>query len=68
MGVPWYANLPRVEARFYLEQYGGKDDVWIGKTLYRMPYVNNNEYLQLARLDYNSCQALHRVEWDNFQK
>uniref|UniRef100_A0A2C9WQ96 Uncharacterized protein n=1 Tax=Manihot esculenta TaxID=3983 RepID=A0A2C9WQ96_MANES len=68
LGVPWYANLPRVEARFYLEQYGGKDDVWIGKTLYRMPYVNNNEYLQLARLDYNSCQALHRVEWDNFQK
>ncbi|XP_058008087.1 ent-copalyl diphosphate synthase 1-like [Hevea brasiliensis] len=68
LDVPWYANLPRVEARFYLEQYGGEDDVWIGKTLYRMPYVNNNEYLQLARLDYNSCQALHRVEWDNFQK
>ncbi|KAG6700313.1 hypothetical protein I3842_08G106300 [Carya illinoinensis] len=33
--VPWYASLPRVETRFYLEQYGGKDDVWIGKTLYR---------------------------------
>ncbi|XP_021680569.2 ent-copalyl diphosphate synthase 1-like [Hevea brasiliensis] len=68
LDVPWYANLPRVEARFYLEQYGGEDDVWIGKTLYRMPYVNNNEYLQLARLDYNSCQAFHRIEWDNFQK
>jgi len=24
-----------VEARTYLDQYGGKDDVWIGKTLYR---------------------------------
>ncbi|KAF5462631.1 hypothetical protein F2P56_018620 [Juglans regia] len=32
---PWYASLPRVETRFYLEQYGGQDDVWIGKTLYR---------------------------------
>ncbi|CAA7395410.1 unnamed protein product [Spirodela intermedia] len=32
---PWYASLPRVEARFYLEQYGGDHDVWIGKTLYR---------------------------------
>ncbi|KAF5462629.1 hypothetical protein F2P56_018618, partial [Juglans regia] len=31
---PWYASLPRVETRFYLEQYGGQDDVWIGKTLY----------------------------------
>ncbi|CAA6659112.1 unnamed protein product [Spirodela intermedia] len=28
-------SLPRVEARFYLEQYGGDHDVWIGKTLYR---------------------------------
>lgn len=35
MDVPWYANLPRVESRFYIEQYGGEDDVWIGKTLYR---------------------------------
>ncbi|CAK7346582.1 unnamed protein product [Dovyalis caffra] len=33
--IPWYAILPRVESRFYLEQYGGEDDVWIGKTLYR---------------------------------
>ncbi|EEF41695.1 ent-copalyl diphosphate synthase 1 [Ricinus communis] len=68
LDIPWYASLPRVESRFYLEQYGGEDDVWIGKTLYRMPYVNNNEYLDLAKLDYNNCQALHRKEWDNFQK
>ncbi|KAH7516565.1 hypothetical protein FEM48_Zijuj10G0148500 [Ziziphus jujuba var. spinosa] len=66
--VPWYAGLPRVESRFYIEQYGGENDVWIGKTLYRMPYVNNNEYLELAKLDYNNCQALHRMEWDKMQK
>ncbi|XP_057967946.1 ent-copalyl diphosphate synthase 1-like isoform X2 [Malania oleifera] len=66
--VPWYASLPRVEARFYIEQYGGDNDVWIGKTLYRMPYVNNNNYLELAKLDYNNCQALHQFEWASFQK
>ncbi|XP_058211642.1 ent-copalyl diphosphate synthase 1-like [Rhododendron vialii] len=68
LDVPWYANLPRVEARFYLEHYGGEDDVWIGKTLYRMPYVNNNRYLELAKLDYNKCQALHQQEWNSIQK
>ncbi|KAL0642483.1 hypothetical protein Bca4012_040773 [Brassica carinata] len=66
--IPWYASLPRVETRFYIEQYGGENDVWIGKTLYRMPYVNNNEYLELAKQDYNNCQALHQLEWDTFQK
>jgi ent-copalyl diphosphate synthase len=35
LNFPWYASLPRVEARSYLDQYGGDDDVWIGKTLYR---------------------------------
>ncbi|KAI3732398.1 hypothetical protein L1987_63603 [Smallanthus sonchifolius] len=39
LSVPWYASLPRLETRYYLEQYGGEDDVWIGKTLYRW-YVN----------------------------
>ncbi|PIN18251.1 Ent-copalyl diphosphate synthase [Handroanthus impetiginosus] len=68
LDVPWYASLPRVETRFYLEQYGGEDDVWIGKTLYRMPYVNNNTYLELAKLDYNNCQALHKQEWKSIQK
>ncbi|KAH0933595.1 hypothetical protein HID58_010712 [Brassica napus] len=66
--IPWYASLPRVETRFYIEQYGGENDVWIGKTLYRMPYVNNNEYLELAKQVYNNCQALHQLEWDTFQK
>ncbi|GLU07549.1 hypothetical protein SLE2022_245040 [Rubroshorea leprosula] len=65
---PWYASMPRVETRFYIEQYGGQGDVWIGKTLYRMPYVNNNVYLELAKLDFNNCQALHRKEWDSMQK
>ncbi|RXI02760.1 hypothetical protein DVH24_002838 [Malus domestica] len=35
LDFPWYASLPRLETRFYIQQYGGRDDVWIGKTLYR---------------------------------
>ncbi|KAI6695564.1 hypothetical protein NL676_023274 [Syzygium grande] len=68
LDVPWYASLPRVETRYYIDQYGGENDIWIGKTLYRMWYVNNNVYLELAKLDYNNCQALHLSEWDNFQR
>ncbi|KAJ4967918.1 hypothetical protein NE237_014619 [Protea cynaroides] len=68
LDIPWYANLPRVEARFYIEHYGGENDVWIGKTLYRMPYVNNNEYLELAKTDFNNCQALHQLEWNSIHK
>ncbi|XP_014498372.1 ent-copalyl diphosphate synthase, chloroplastic [Vigna radiata var. radiata] len=68
LDVPWYASMPRVETRFYIDQYGGESDVWIGKTLYRMPYVNNNNYLELAKLDYNNCQAMHLMEWGRIQK
>ncbi|KAL5712663.1 muconate cycloisomerase [Ranunculus cassubicifolius] len=68
LDIPWYVSLPRIETRFYLEQYGGKDDVWIGKTIYRMSYVNNDTYLNLAKLDFNNCQALHQLEWNNLQE
>ncbi|CAA3003240.1 ent-copalyl diphosphate synthase [Olea europaea subsp. europaea] len=69
LDVPWYASQPRLGTRFHLGQYGGsEDDVWIGKTLYRMRYVNNNAYLELAKLDYNNCQALHQLEWKNIHK
>ncbi|KAK3019598.1 hypothetical protein RJ639_005017 [Escallonia herrerae] len=68
LDVPWHASLPRLETRFFLDQYGGEDDVWIGKTLYRMPYVNNKKYLELAKSDYNNCQAMHQQEWDLIQE
>ncbi|XP_054814352.1 ent-copalyl diphosphate synthase 1-like [Prosopis cineraria] len=68
LDFPWYASLPRVETRFYLEQYGGGDDVWISKSLYRLHRVNNNNNLELAKLDYNTCQDLHRREWKRIQE
>ncbi|KAJ0113424.1 hypothetical protein Patl1_03374 [Pistacia atlantica] len=66
--VPWYARFPRVETRLYIEQYGGEDDIWIGKVLYRMLNVNTKIYLELAKLDYNNCQALHQTEWNSMQR
>lgn len=28
-----------------------------------MPYVNNDVYLDLAKSDFNQCQAVHQLEW-----
>ncbi|KAG2621155.1 hypothetical protein PVAP13_3NG219900 [Panicum virgatum] len=68
LDFPWFASLPRVEARTYLDQYGGGDDIWIAKSFYRMPLVNNNVYLEFARKDFNRCQVLHQHEWQWLQK
>ncbi|EYU22012.1 hypothetical protein MIMGU_mgv1a024560mg, partial [Erythranthe guttata] len=65
--IPWYASLPRLEARFYIENYGA-DDIWIGKSLYRMPEINKERYLELGKLDYNKCQAQHQMEWNHMQQ
>ncbi|MCO5558966.1 hypothetical protein L7F22_012557 [Adiantum nelumboides] len=58
---PWYESLPRVEARNYIDHYG-VDDIWIGKTLYKMFFVNNRVFLDLAIADYNLCQSFHQRE------
>ncbi|EPS72141.1 copalyl diphosphate synthase, partial [Genlisea aurea] len=65
--MPWYATLPRVEARFYIDTYG-VDDIWIGKSLYRMPEINDETYLKLAKLDFDTCQSQHLAEWDGIQR
>ncbi|KAI0523380.1 hypothetical protein KFK09_005775 [Dendrobium nobile] len=68
LDFPFYASLPRIETRLYIEQYGGDGDVWIGKTFYRMLYVNNVLYLDLAKADFNRCQAIHQLEWLRLQR
>nr|UPQ49773.1 ent-copalyl diphosphate synthase [Selaginella wallacei] len=67
LNYPFLSSLQRVETRRYLEQYG-TDDVWIGKSLYRMPYVNNQAFLALAKADYNLCQSLHRKELQRLKR
>ncbi|KAH6783659.1 hypothetical protein C2S52_008618 [Perilla frutescens var. hirtella] len=66
--MPWYATLPRVEASYYVQYYAGSADVWIGKTLYRMPEISNDIYHELARTDFKRCQAQHQFEWIYMQE
>nr|AHW04046.1 diterpene synthase TPS1 [Plectranthus barbatus] len=66
--MPWYATLPRVEARYYIQYYAGSGDVWIGKTLYRMPEISNDTYHELAKTDFKRCQAQHQFEWIYMQE
>ncbi|CAK9220564.1 unnamed protein product, partial [Sphagnum troendelagicum] len=61
LNFPWYASVPRIEHRTYLDHYG-TNDIWIGKCLYRMPYVNNKVFLDLAKADFNLCQSIHQKE------
>ncbi|CAL4968683.1 unnamed protein product [Urochloa decumbens] len=68
LDFPWKASLPRVETRMYLEQYGGSDNVWIGKVLHRMPLFNNDLFLKLARADFSNFQRLCRLEWHGLKR
>nr|H8ZM73.1 RecName: Full=Bifunctional cis-abienol synthase, chloroplastic; AltName: Full=Diterpene synthase TPS4; Short=AbdiTPS4; Flags: Precursor [Abies balsamea]AEL99953.1 diterpene synthase TPS4 [Abies balsamea] len=58
---PWHRSMPRLEVRSYIGNYG-PNDVWLGKSLYMMPYISNEKYLELAKLDFNSVQSLHQEE------
>ncbi|CAM0878124.1 unnamed protein product [Alopecurus aequalis] len=68
MDFPWKQSLPRIETRMYLDQYGGSDDVWIGKVLYRMPLFCNDLYLKLAKLEFKNFQRLARLELYDLRK
>nr|BAQ20600.1 ent-kaurene synthase [Lygodium japonicum] len=67
LNYPWHASLPRIETRSYIDHYG-VDDVWIGKSLYRMPIVNNEAFLNLAKADFNLCQKIHQKEIMELQR
>eukprot|EP01018_Ginkgo_biloba_P009406 Gb_33821 [translate_table: standard] len=51
---PWHRSMPRLEATSYIEQFGS-NDVWLEKIVYKMLYVSNEKYLELAKLDFNKC-------------
>ncbi|PKU86965.1 Levopimaradiene synthase, chloroplastic [Dendrobium catenatum] len=58
---PWKMSLPRLAVQEYIRNYGD-DDVWIGKSMFRMSNINNSKYLELAKLDYNKLHAIHTGE------
>nr|UVE15960.1 peregrinol diphosphate synthase [Leonurus japonicus] len=68
MEMTWYSCLPRIEARYYLQHYGATEDVWLGKTFFRMQEISNKNYQELAKLDFSKCQAQHQKEWIHMQE
>ncbi|KAL5213348.1 hypothetical protein ABZP36_024195 [Zizania latifolia] len=66
LDFPWKASLPRVETRMYREQYGGSDDVWIGKVLYS--FFCNGTFLKAAKADFTNFQRLSRLEWHGLKR
>ncbi|CAN1176829.1 Ent-copalyl diphosphate synthase 1, partial [Linum perenne] len=40
----------------------------IDRSITKMPMVNNKEYLELAKIDYNNCQQMHWIELNSLQK
>jgi len=68
LDFPWKANLPRVQTRMYLEQYGGSENVWIGKNLYRMHLFNNDLLLKLAKADFSNFQRQCQLEWQDLKR
>nr|UPQ49788.1 ent-isopimara 8,15 diene synthase [Vittaria appalachiana] len=64
---PWIQSLPRIETRNFIENYGVKD-AWIAKSLYKMKFINNETYVNLAKVDYNYCQFLLQKEMAHILK
>ncbi|KAG0493539.1 hypothetical protein HPP92_004533 [Vanilla planifolia] len=64
---PWKITPPWIGVREYIDNYGDKD-VWIGKCLYRGYNINNSKYLELAKLEYNKLQVLHKREINSIQQ
>ncbi|GLJ33848.1 hypothetical protein SUGI_0680350 [Cryptomeria japonica] len=40
----------------------------LAKTFYRLPYMNNEKYLELAKLDFNAVQSIHQKELQQVHK
>eukprot|EP00253_Pinus_taeda_P017606 PITA_17606 len=60
----WHASVPRVEAKRYCQAYR-PDYARLGKSVYKLPYVNNEKILELAKLDFNIVQSIHQEEMKN---
>nr|QWV53992.1 kaurene synthase-like 1 [Chamaecyparis formosensis] len=63
----WNRNMPRLMIRNSIEVFN-PDDLWLGKTLYQMPNASNDKYLELAKLEFNRIQAIHRSEIQHIKR
>ncbi|XP_057830563.2 bifunctional levopimaradiene synthase, chloroplastic isoform X1 [Cryptomeria japonica] len=64
----FHRSLPRLEARFYIEGSWLSNKTWLAKTFYRLPYMNNEKYIELAKLDFNAVQSIHQKELQQVHK
>jgi len=60
----WHASVPRVEAKRFCQVYR-PDYARLAKSVYKLPYVNNEKLLELAKLDFNIVQSIHQEEMKN---
>nr|UPQ49775.1 kolavenol synthase [Odontoschisma prostratum] len=65
--TPWYCSVPLVDTAAYLDHYG-PDDIWIGKSLYRLPLVHNMTFLALAKANFNLCQAMYQLDLEKITR
>nr|AOG18232.1 diterpene synthase [Taiwania cryptomerioides] len=64
----FHRSLPRLETRSYIDGFWLADNSWLTKALYRLPYMNNDKYLQLAKVDFNTVQSIHQTELQQVHK
>ncbi|GLJ24452.1 hypothetical protein SUGI_0466900 [Cryptomeria japonica] len=67
LDVPRMACLERIEHLRYMNTFGF-DDIWIGKTSYRMPFISKDCFLTLAKKDYNICQTAQQEDLKKLEK
>nr|AOG18231.1 diterpene synthase [Taiwania cryptomerioides] len=67
LDVPWIASLERIEHLRYIKAYDF-DDIWIGKTSHKIPFIGKDCLLTLAKKDYNICQAVQQEDLQLLEK
>lgn len=55
MEYGWHTNLPRLEARHYMDAFGYDEMPW-------MPYMNTEKLLELAKLEFNIFHSIQQRE------
>ncbi|XP_059072444.1 alpha pinene synthase, chloroplastic-like isoform X2 [Cryptomeria japonica] len=56
----WYSNLPRLEAKKYIQIYGENES--------RARMAGNEKLLLLAKMDFNAIQSLHQQELKTYSR
>ncbi|KAD7116970.1 hypothetical protein E3N88_04238 [Mikania micrantha] len=64
---PFYTSLERVSTRRNIQNYN-IDDTRICKTTFYSSNFSNEDYIKLAKEDFNACQSIHLRELKDLQR